>query len=303
MEQFLIFTERNLKLYFRDRGAIFFSLLTMIIVIMLMVFFLGDMNVEAIIKLLSVFPGRDPVVDEENAKHLVYIWTCAGVLAINALTVTVSVYSKMIRDRENGILNSFYTAPVSRVIITMSYVVAAWIAAIMVCVITLFVTELYGLTQGVPMYSLTQHLAILGSIVLNSFLYAAFMYCVALLVKSEGAWSGIGTVIGTLVGFLGAIYIPIGSLADSVQNILKCTPVIYSAALFRKVMTEQIIADTFTDVPEEMITGYSDAMGIDLSISEHLVSNMEICGLLLILGIIFVGIAVCILTHSKKSDR
>ena len=89
----------------------------MIIVIGLMVFFLGDMNVDAITNLLAEFHERDTAADAQNAKLLVLVWTCAGILSINAVTVTLSAYSVMIKDRVGGKLSSIYTAPVNRGII------------------------------------------------------------------------------------------------------------------------------------------------------------------------------------------
>ncbi len=99
MEQFFAITGRNLKIYFRDKGAVFFSLLSMIIVICLMLFFLGDMNVESITEILEQFPGRDAAADEKNAELLILSWTCAGIISINAVTVTLSVHSAVIKDR------------------------------------------------------------------------------------------------------------------------------------------------------------------------------------------------------------
>ena len=303
MEQFLIFTDRNLKLYFRDRSAVFFSLLSMIITIALMVFFLGNMNIDVITDLLSQFPNRDYVEDEKNARLLIYSWTSAGIISMNAVTVTLAVYSTMIKDRMSGKLNSIYTAPVSRTIITVSYIATAWIAATIVCVFTLAVTEMYGIIQGLEVYSIAQHIHILGIICMNSFVYATFMYLLALIAKSEGAWSGIGTLVGTLVGFLGAIYIPIGSLSDSIQSLLKCTPIIYSTALFLKMMLESILKHTFDGIPKNVTRQYREAMGIDITIFEHSVSGFEIGIALLFIGIAFVGIDVCILKYSKKVDR
>lgn len=303
MEQFLIFTDRNLKLYFRDRSAVFFSLLSMIITIALMVFFLGNMNIDVITDLLSQFPNRDYVEDEKNARLLIYSWTSAGIISMNAVTVTLAVYSTMIKDRMSGKLNSIYTAPVSRTIITVSYIATAWIAATIVCIFTLAVTEMYGIIQGLEVYSIAQHIHILGIICMNSFVYATFMYLLALIAKSEGAWSGIGTLVGTLVGFLGAIYIPIGSLSDSIQSLLKCTPIIYSTALFRKIMLESILKHTFDGIPKNVTRQYREAMGIDITIFEHSVSGFEIGIVLLLIGIAFVGIDVCILKYSKKVDR
>ncbi len=303
MEQFMAITGRNLKIYLRDKGAVFFSLLSMLIVIVLMVFFLGDMNVENITDMLSGIPGRDAVEDKENAERLILAWTCAGILSINAVTVTLASYSVMIKDRVSGKLNSIYTAPVSRGVIAFGYIASAWIASVFVCSVTLGLTEVYCVMQGLEAFSAMVHLKLLGMIMVNSFTYAALMYLIALLAKTEGAWSGIGTVIGTLVGFLGGIYIPIGALSEGIGNLMKCTPVIYGTAMFRKIMTEDILAKTFTDIPTEYITEYKDVMGIELMVADNTMTIPEEIGILSMFGIVFFVIGICVLKYSKKTDR
>lgn len=303
MEQFKAITVRNVRLYFRDKGSIFFSLLSMIIVIGLMVFFLGDMNIEGITELLEQFPGRDAAEDADNAKKIVLSWTCAGILSINAVTVTLAVYSVMIKDRVNGKLSSIYTAPVSRLAITAGYIAAAWVASVLMCILTLAISEIYGMAKGLEVFSLMTHVKLLGMIMVNSFTYASFMYLIALIAKTEGAWNGIGTVIGTLVGFLGGIYIPIGTLSDTVGNIMKCTPIIYGTAMFRSVMTKDIVDTTFAGVPEEITEEYRKVMGICLKVGKRQLGITEEWLILLVCGILFLGIGVWVLTHSKKTDR
>lgn len=303
MEQFFAITGRNIKIYLRDRGAVFFSLLSTIIVIGLMVFFLGDMNIESIIKLLEQFPGRDAAQDEENAKAIVLSWTSAGILSINAVTVTLACFSGMIKDRVTGKLNAIYTAPVSRLVITAGYIAAAWVSSVIVCVITLAVTEVYGILVGMNPYDIITHLKLLGLILVNSFVFAAMMYPIALLAKTEGAWSGLGTVIGTLVGFLGGIYIPISALADSIVNFMKCTPILYSTAMFRKVMNTEIIEETFVGTSMELIAEYRKAMGIDLQIGGHILNVMEEWLLLFLCGIVFLVLGAGLLKYGKKTDR
>lgn len=303
MEQFMAITGRNLKIYLRDKGAVFFSLLSMLIVIVLMVFFLGDMNVENITDMLSGIPGRDAVEDKENAERLILAWTCAGILSINAVTVTLASYSVMIKDRVSGKLNSIYTAPVSRGVIAFGYIASAWIASVFVCSVTLGLTEVYCVMQGLEAFFAMVHLKLLGMIMVNSFTYAALMYLIALLAKTEGAWSGIGTVIGTLVGFLGGIYIPIGALSEGIGNLMKCTPVIYGTAMFRKIMTEDILAKTFTDIPTEYITEYKEVMGIELMVADNTMTIPEEIGILSMFGIVFFVIGICVLKYSKKTDR
>lgn len=211
-EQLRTITGRNLKLYLRDRGTVFFSLLSMLIVIGLMVLFLGDIQKENMIAMFQKFPGRDAAADEKNAGLLILSWTCAGILSINAVTVTLSALSSMIKDKASGRLNAIYTAPVSRLVIALGYVLAAWTASVIICMLTLLITEIYGVICGLEWFSAVTHMQLIGMIMVNSFTYAAFMYVAAVLIQSEGAWSGLGTVIGTLTGFLGGIYLPIDML-------------------------------------------------------------------------------------------
>lgn len=303
MERLAALTGRNLKQYFRDRGAVFFSLLSMVIVICLMLFFLGDMNVDNMKSLLSSFPGRDTGNDVSYAELVVLTWTCAGILSINAVTVTQAVYSVMIKDRVNGKLNSFYTSPVSRTVIAGSYIAAAWVASLIVCTITLVVTEAYCVTKGLQVFSAINHVKLIGMIMVNSFAYASIMYLAALLARTEGAWSGIGTVVGTLVGFLGGIYIPIGTLADAVQMIMKCTPVIYGTAMFRSTMMQEVLDQAFHGVPDEVVREYRDVMGIDLTFFDRSITGREEWLILLVCGILFLLIGVWVLRFSKKTDR
>lgn len=303
MEQFVAMTGRNMKVYLRDKGAVFFSLLSTFIVIGLMVFFLGDMNIEGIQGILEEFPGRDAVEDKKNAELLVLSWTSAGILSINAVTVTLAVFSGMIKDRVSGKLNAIYTAPVSRITIAAGYIAAAWICSVIVCVVTLVITEIYVVVQGMAVYDVVTHLQLIGLIMVNSFVFATLMYPVALLAKTEGAWSGLGTVVGTLVGFLGGIYIPIGSLSDCIGSLMKCTPFIYSTAMFRKVMNGKMIEETFAGTTEELITEYREAMGVDLQVFGHTLIVTEEWLLLLGCGILFLIIGACMLKYGKKTDR
>lgn len=300
MQQLTVMTGRNLKLYFRDKGAVFFSLLSMLIVICLMIFFLGDMNTESVTKILAFFPGRDAAADSEHASLLILSWTCAGILSINAVTVTMSVYSVMIKDRVTGRLNAIYTSPVSPSLIAAGYLFAAFAASVSVCLITLFVTETYCILRGMSPFTPVVHLQLFSMIAVNSFAYASLMYPIALLARTEGAWSALGTVIGTLTGFLGGIYIPVGTLSPTVGNIMKCTPVLYGAAMFRSVMTRAVLTDTFHGIPEETISEYRLAMGIDLSLFRHTFSACEEWMILLLCGIIGTGLAACATRTARR---
>ncbi len=303
MAQYFELVKRNMRVYLRDRGAVFFSLLSMIIVLALMLFFLGDMNVEALVDCFAELPNRDAAADEANASMFVLLWTCAGIVSINAVTVTMAVYSSMIKDREVGRLNSIYTAPVSRLTISASYITAAWLCSVIICILTLAISEIYCIIQGGDAFSLSAHLKLLGMIMVNSFTYSSLMYLAAVLIKTEGAWSGIGTVIGTLVGFLGGIYIPIGALGAEIGTVLKCTPVMYGTKVFRTIMTEDICSELFTGAPDALKTEYLDFMGVELDAFGTSVSDAGCVLMLLACGVVFLVIGVLVTKSARKSDR
>ncbi len=303
MTNFTELVKRNIKVYIRDKGAVFFSLLSMLIVLGLMLFFLGDMNINILTEAFSALPDRNADIDKTNAERFVMLWTCGGILSINAVTVTLAVYSSMISDRTKGILSAIYTAPVSKLTISAAYITAAWICSVIICILTLAISEIYCIIQGGEMFSLVSHCKLLGMIAANSFTYASLMYLAAVLVKTEGAWSGIGTVIGTLVGFLGGIYLPIGSLSDEIGTGLKCFPVIYGAKMFRNVMTEEIRATIFADAPDAMKSEYLSFMGVNLEVFGSEISDGGCVAVLLICGFVFL-IAGAMATNIKsKQDR
>ena len=300
MRQYFELVKRNMRLFMRDKGAVFFSLLSMLIVLVLMLFFLGDMNVDNLKNALSEIPGRNAETDAHNAFIFVVLWTCAGIVSINAVTVTLAVYSTMIKDRTEGRLASIYTLPISRLSVSSAYVTAAWLCSVIICAITLAISEIYCIIIGGEIFSLLTHLKLLGMIAVNSFTYAALMYLAAALVKTQGAWSGIGTVVGTLVGFLGGIYIPVGALAEGIVNLLKFVPVLYGTKMFRSVMTEEICRQIFDDIPDTFRTEYLEIMGVELDFFDTGVSNVACVVLLAVCGAVFLSAGVL---AAKQNSR
>ncbi|MCM1525596.1 MAG: ABC transporter permease [Ruminococcus sp.] len=303
MEQLITLVKRNTYIYLRDKAAVFFSLLSMLIVIILMIFFIADSNVQTITDMLGLLPFRDADKDKENAELLVLMWTCAGIISINAVTVTLSALSAMIRDKHSGRYNSLCTAPVSRSCIAAGYICSAWLCSVIICVITLVITELFCVYRGAGFFSASEHLKLMGLIAANSFTYSSLMYLIAALVRSEGAWNSLGVIIGTLVGFLGGIYMPIGTVSESVGDVMKCLPVIYGAAAFREIMAGGIAETTFEGAPAEMLDGFREVMGIDLNAFDIDFTPAMCVTVLLVCGAVFLAAGTAVTGIKQRSDR
>ena len=74
---------RNLKLYFRDRTAVFFSLLAVFIIIGLYVLFLGD-TITA------------DLTEIKGARFLMDSWIMAGLLAVTSVPTTMGAASVVV---------------------------------------------------------------------------------------------------------------------------------------------------------------------------------------------------------------
>lgn len=279
--------KRNCMVFLKDRGAVFFSLLSMIIVLMLMGVFLGKLNVESVTELLEEYGGvRNPAEDKKNAELLVEYWTLAGLMVVNSLTVSLTVIGTMVTDKVTNKIKSFYTAPVSRFAIAVSYIAAAVLIGFLFCSLTFLGYMIYILLKGGTMLSAGGLLKVSGYTLMCVMVFSVLMYLAALFVKSTSAWGGIATVVGTLVGFLGAIYVPVGSLPAGVVKVLKCLPVLHGTSLMRKAMCGDALTNTFTGIPAEVVAGYREAMGIDIIVNSEPVSDewqllfFGICGVL-----------------------
>lgn len=284
--------KRNILIFVRDRSAVFSSILSMLIMLGLMALFLGNMSTEDVIAVLNKAGGeRDAVQDRAHAKYLVQMWSLAGILTTNAVTVTMTVMGNMIKDKTTSRLASLFMTPVSRLRIALGYILSAWIIGIMMCLVTLTAAQGYMAASGQPLLAGEACVKLAGMIALNTFVYAAIAYLAALFTDSESAWSGLLTITGTLVGFVGAIYLPMAALPEKVASVLKYLPVLHGASMMRRVCTQAAAETAFAGLPETLVDTFNEKMGVTVIMGEKTVSIGVQAGGLLILGIGVIGLA------------
>jgi multidrug/hemolysin transport system permease protein len=257
-----------------------------------MAIFLGKMNADGVVELLNQYGGlRDKALDRANAEQLVMLWTLAGIIVVNSITITLTMVGIMVEDEAKKRLSSFYVAPVKRGIFVLSYIIAAFIMGIVICSLTVIIGEVYLAFTGGTILSVPAFAQIFLYILLIVFVSASMMFLIANFVHSQSAFSGLSIIIGTLVGFLAAIYIPMGMLPERVQNVLKYFPLLHGCSFLRSIFTEKILTDTFVNCPAEVISGYKEYMGITLLEDGEILSHTIQVAFLVISGIIFIGIA------------
>lgn len=243
------FMKRNLKLFFRDKSGVFFSLLAVFIIIGLYTVFLGDVWLS----------GLDGV---KQAQQLMNEWLIAGLLAVSSVTTTMGAFGVMVEDRSKKIVKDFYSSPVRRMGITGGYLASAYLIGVIMSALTLLLGQAYLLFGGGEWFPPVVWCKLFGLLLLSGVANTALVGFIVSFIKSQGAFATASTIFGTLIGFLTGIYLPVGSLPDAVQTVVKLFPVSHAASLFRKILMEQTIGDAFSGAPQTAVDGFEESMGV-----------------------------------------
>ncbi|MFH1512380.1 MAG: ABC transporter permease [Bacillota bacterium] len=252
----IAFTRRNLKVFFRDKAAVFFSLLASLIIIGLYALFLGN-NMASYIRELP------------NARLLVDRWLVAGLVSITSITTAMGAFGVMVEDKTKQIVKDFFTSPIRRWKLMGGYIFSAFIIGYIMSVITLLVSQLYILAQGGSMISLAAYGKTLLILLLAGFCNTTMVFFFAAFFSTETAFSTAATVLGTLIGFVTGIYIPIGVLPESVQWVIKLFPASHAVVLMRQILTEAVIAPYKATIPAAALTEMNRSMGIEYYIGQN----------------------------------
>ncbi len=239
----LTITRRNLRLFFRDRAAVFFSLLSALILIGLYGLFLGNQQVDAL-------QQQFPKASANDVRGFVVAWVFAGVAMITTLTTSLSSLSQLVDDADSGRFRDFLVSPVRRIELILGYLLSSFLISVLITVVTVVVGEIYlGITSGEVM-TVAQMATCLGYICLSSGAFVALAAFVVTFVPSPQAFTALATIVGTLVGFLAGAYIPPGVLPTGVVNVLQALPFAQAALLIRQPLTHGPLEAMTGGVPQ-----------------------------------------------------
>ncbi|MFA6680179.1 MAG: ABC transporter permease [Candidatus Methanomethylophilaceae archaeon] len=284
------FAKRNMLIFFRDRSTVFFSFLGVFIVLALYILFLGD-----------IWEGDLSQQGITNSKLLIGTWMMAGVIAIASVTISMGAFGTMVEDRDKNIVKDFRTSPVKRRDLVAGYVLSVLIIGILMTVITFIVALAYLMCIGYTFPSILTILEIFGIIILSVLANSTMILFIVSLIKTTSAFSTASAIVGTLIGFLAGVYIPVGALPSGVATIVNIFPTSHAASLLRTLMMKDITAASFSDLPPEAITEFNNSMGVTLNIGGVAITPFESIFILLGYTVVFFVLAVMVL--SRKNEQ
>ncbi|KFZ26495.1 MAG: ABC-2 type transporter [Candidatus Izimaplasma bacterium HR2] len=281
---------RNTKIFLRDKATVFFSFLSVIIIIIMYVLFLGKMQTDTLSEAYNNVDGID---------WLVSSWIMAGILTVSTVTVPLSAIGTLINDRTTGVLNDFYTSPINRNLLALSYLMSSWVIAFIMVGLNFIVGQTYVVIMGGEILGFISTIKILGLVLLSIMTFSSLFFYIALFMKTSNAFSTLATLIGTFIGFLGGIYIPIGVLGKNVQIVMNLLPSAHSVTLMRNIYMEGAIDKVFANAPIEAFEDYSFMFGLEVNIGDHLMSHFSLVISMIAFGLFFYVLSVIKLSKSK----
>ena len=278
---------RNCKIFFRNKKGVFSSLIAALVVIALYVFFLGD-NM------------KKRLMEVENADNIINAWIMSGFISVASMTTTLGAMGLMIRDKENGCIRDFFCSPVKAWQIAGGYVLSSYIVGVLMSIFTFIAAEIYIVCRGGQLLDILSLMEVLGVILITVLASSAIMYFIIVLFSHSDTYATVSSVISPLAGFLTGIYIPVGTLPEVLQTVVKCFPISHGAALMRQVMMKEPMDSGLSGVSEEFVTEFKDTLGVTLKMGSDNDRVWIHIVVLLITAVIFFGLAVLIVNRKKS---
>ena len=250
MKEITALVSRNRKLFFKDKGMLFSSMITPAILIVLYATFLANVYKDSFVS-----ATKDMIdLSEKIINGTVAAQLAAALLAVSCVTVTFCVNLTMVQDRASGARKDFDVSPVSKTKIYIGYFLSTVLNSLMVNGTALALCLLYILKMGWYMNASDVIFIILDMILLVLF-GSTLSSIVSYPLKTQGQLSAVGTIVSAGYGFVCGAYMPISNFSSGLQKALSYLPGTYGTSLVKNHMLNGVYKE-MADIgmPSEAVT-------------------------------------------------
>ena len=250
MKEITALVSRNRKLFFKDKGMLFSSMITPAILIVLYATFLANVYKDSFVSATKdMIDLSDKIINGTVAAQL-----AAALLAVSCVTVTFCVNLTMVQDRASGARKDLDVSPVSKTKIYIGYFLSTVLNSLMVNGTALALCLLYILKMGWYMNASDVIFVILDMILLVLF-GSTLSSIVSYPLKTQGQLSAVGTIVSAGYGFVCGAYMPISNFSSGLQKALSYLPGTYGTSLVKNHMLNGVYKEMAdTGLPSEAVT-------------------------------------------------
>ncbi len=251
-----ILIKRNIKLYFKDRGMFFTSLITPMILLVLYATFLGnvyrDSFVSGLPEGMSV-PGD--VIEGLVAGQLI-----SSLLAVSCITVAFCSNFLMVQDRANGSIKDLMISPVASSKLSVSYYIATLSSTFIISLAAMALCLAYAFTTAWYM-SAADVLFLLADIALLVLFGTALSSVINFFLSTQGQISAVGSIVSAGYGFICGAYMPVSSFGDGMQKLVSFLPGTYGTSLVRNHALRGVLDEMESiGIPRDAIDSFRDTL-------------------------------------------
>lgn len=251
---------RNTKMFFKDKGMFFTSLITPIILLVLNVTFLANVYRETFASALPDFLQ----ISDKLLNGMVGGQMVSSLLAVSCVTVSFCSNMLMVQDRVNGTIKDLSVSPVKRSVLAVSYYVSSALSTLIVCFVAAIAAFVYLYKTGWYL-SFYDILLIFGDIILLVLFGTALSSLVNFFLTSQGQISAVGTIVSSGYGFICGAYMPISQFSTGLQRVISFLPGTYGTSLVRNHALRGVFAQMQEDgFPQDAINSIKDAVDCNL---------------------------------------
>lgn len=255
-------TKRGLKLFFKDKGMLFSSLITPIILLVLYITFLAKVYNDSFVSSLEAAHFSD--FPQELIDATVGGQLFSSLLAVCCITVAFCCNMIMVQDKVSGARKDLMLTPVKRSTLALSYYLSTFISTFIICLIAEGASFIYLASVGWYLSVGDILLALLDVFLLVMF-GTALSSIVNFFLKSQGQISAVGTVVSAGYGFICGAYMPISQFGEGLQKVLSFLPGTYGTALIRSHSLNGVFREmSALGFPDEVVEGIQKS--IDCSV-------------------------------------
>lgn len=297
MTGFFSLTKRNCKLFFRDKGMFFTSLITPAILLVLYVTFLAKVYKESFTSALpAAFALDDSLINGTVGGQLV-----SSLLAVCCVTVSFCSNLLMVQDKVSGARRDLTMSPVSKSTLALSYFTASALSTMLICFVALGVCLVYLAIVG--WYMTVKDVLLLCVDVFILVLFGtALSSIVNCNLSTNGQASAVGTIVSAGYGFVCGAYMPISNFGDGLQKVLSFLPGTYGTALFRNHALRDVYAEMLSiGFPVEIVEGIKDSIDCNLYFLGEKVGIGSMYAVMILSLVVLVG-GYVLLNTIKRND-
>lgn len=261
-------TKRNCKLFFKDKGMFFTSLITPIILLVLYATFLAKVYRDSFSSALPAgFSIKQKLIDATVGGELF-----SSLLAVSCVTVSFCCNMLMVQDKVTGARHDLTVSPVKSSVLSLSYYISTLISTLLVCLAATAACFIYLSTIGWYM-SLKDVMFIILDVFLLTLFGTALSSVINVFLSSQGQISAVGTVVSAGYGFICGAYMPISQFGKGLQRFIMFLPGTYGTSLLRNHAMNGVFNEMKnTGFPNEVLSAIKDSVDCNLYFFDNKVS-------------------------------